>query len=76
MSKYRKDGRMDVLRRAALTGEIEIIDNGWGLNGSTGVQGEYISPAIIDEWLKQGLLTIKGKVGTITPKGERGEYTE
>lgn len=78
MSKgnYRKDGRMEVLKRAALAGEINIRPTGWGLNEAFGQQGEWISSAIIKEWEHQGLITIKGDVGVITPKGERGEYTE
>lgn len=72
----RKDGRMEMLKRAALAGTIEIRPNGWGLNEATGNQGEWISYLIVQEWEKQGLLMIDGPVGTITEKGERGEYSE
>lgn len=75
-SEYRKDGRMDMLKRAALADEIEIRPNGWGLNTAIGTQGEWISYDIIKEWEKQGLLTIKDDVGTITEKGRRLEYVE
>jgi hypothetical protein len=73
---YRDDERMNVLKRAAISGEIEIRENGWGLNETFGAQGEWISPTIIQEWVRQGLLTVKDGIGTITEKGERGEYVE
>lgn len=67
---------MEMLRRAALVGEIKVNVNGWGFNDGVGAQGEWISPDIIREWEKQKLITVKGVTGTITDKGERGEYTE
>lgn len=74
--RIRKDARMEMLKRAALAGEIEIRPNGWGLNETVGVQGEWISYSIIQEWESQGLIIVDGPVGTITDKGERGEYSE
>ena len=75
-NNYRKDGRMDVLKRAALAEEIEIRPNGWGLNNSVGTQGEWISYDIIKEWEKQKLIEIKDDVGVITEKGRRLEYID
>lgn len=72
----RKDGRGEILKRAALAGEVAIQPNGWGLNETIGNQGEWISYTIIQEWEKQGLIVIENSIGTITEKGERGEYSE
>jgi hypothetical protein len=72
----RNDGRMEILKRAALAETITIFDNYVGLNTAVGVQGEWISQTIIREWVLQGLLEIDGTCGTITAKGHALEYTE
>lgn len=67
-----KDVRLEILGRAALAEQIEIQPNGWGLNTCVGIQGEWISPTLIDEWERRGFIEMDdGTVGTITAKGQR-----
>lgn len=68
-------GRLAVLKRAAFAEEIAIntTNNGHntGCNTITGTQGEWISSAIIAEWIELGYLELRGGVGVITELGKR-----
>ena len=68
-------GRIAVLQRAAFAEEIEVSQYG-GFNSMVGAQGEWISSAIIADWVAQGLIEIHGEVGVITEKGKRLEYKD
>lgn len=64
-------GRLAVLKRAALAEEIAISTSNSGLNTVVGVQGEWISSAIIAEWVELGYIELRGRVGVITELGKR-----
>lgn len=68
-------GRLAVLKRAALAEEIAIntsnSGSNTGVNTLVGNQGEWISSAIIAEWIELGFIELRGGVGVITELGKQ-----
>jgi hypothetical protein len=67
-----------MLQRFRDTGELEKVDaspNSWYMNFIPGwVQGEWIPPVIVREWINQGVAEIAGNKIIITEKGRTGKY--
>lgn len=64
-----------IYKRIKLTGEVEIINAGWGMNHIPGwTQGEWLSPVIMKSLVSQGLMEQVNNKLILTEKGKVGKY--
>jgi len=69
--------RRDIFHRIQITGRADLLDNGWATNKVPNwIQPEWFSPALIADFIAQGLLIQDGRKLLLTEDGSAKSYDE